>query len=279
MKRFSGKTALITGASRGIGRGIALHLAELGANVVINYRSHAREAQQVADAIAALGQHALTVQADVADRRAMAAMFAAAVAEFGHLDIAVANAAFSIRERVIDAQWEHVERVLAVSQFGVFHCCQMAAQQMVKQVQAGRPGAKIAIISSVMEEICRPRSAAYNMAKGAINRLGQTMAAELAPYRINVNIVNPGWIDTPGERRFATEQEIRTQGPRIPWGRIGTPQDIAHAVAFLCSPEADYVTGATLRVDGGYVLGLEFPARSSPNPPAPNAPHRESKDE
>jgi len=235
--------------------------------VVINYRSHASEAQQVAQAITDLGRRTLTWQADVADRQAMADMFAAAVETFGHIDVAVANAAISIREPVIDARWENVERVLAVSQFGVFHCCQMAAQQMVRQVRGGRAGGKIVIISSVMEEICRPHSAAYNMAKGAINRLGQTLAAELAAYRINVNVINPGWIDTPGERRFATEDEIREAGPRIPWGRIGTPRDIAQAVAFLASPEADYVTGATLRVDGGYVLGLEFPAGSSSRQP------------
>jgi glucose 1-dehydrogenase len=269
MKRFQDQVALITGASRGIGRGIALHLAQQGADVVINYRTHPTEAQQVADDVVAMGGRALTWQADVADRDAMIGMFTAAVAHFGQIDIAIANAAFSIRELVIDAKWEHVERVLAVSQFGVFHCCQMAAQQMVGQVQAGRPGGKIVIISSVMEEICLPRSAAYNMAKGAINRLGQTMAAELAPYRINVNVINPGWIDTPGERRFATEGEIRQQGPRIPWGRIGTPQDIAHAVAFLASPEADYVTGATLRVDGGFVLGLRFPDRPEAVPGLP----------
>jgi glucose 1-dehydrogenase len=273
MKRFQDKVALITGASRGIGRGIALHLAEQGANVVINYRTHSGEAQQVANAITAMGQRALTWQADVADRQAVSEMFGAAVEAFGGLDIAVANAAFSIRELVIDAKWEHVERVLQVSQFGVFHCCQMAAQQMVKQVNQGRPGGKIVIISSVMEEICRPRSAAYNMAKGAINRLGQTLAAELAPYQINVNVVNPGWIDTPGERRFATEREIRELGPRIPWGRIGTPLDIARAVAFLASDEADYVTGATLRVDGGYVLGLSFPAEPGEVPG--QAPDRE----
>jgi glucose 1-dehydrogenase len=264
MIRFYDKVALITGASRGIGRGIALHLAEHGADIVVNYRTHPDEAKQVADAVAAMGQRALIYRADVADRLAMAEMFAATVAEFGHVDIAVANAAFSIRETVIEAQWAHVERVLAVSQFGVFHCCQMAAQQMVRQVQGGRPGGKIVIISSVMEEICRPRSAAYNMAKGAINRLGQTLAAELAGYRINVNVINPGWIDTPGERRFTTEDEIREQGPRIPWGRIGRPEDIAQAVAFLASDEADYVTGATLRVDGGYVLGLQFPSKDEP---------------
>ena len=271
MKRFQSQVALITGASRGIGRGIALHLAEQGADIVVNYYSHPDEAQQVAKAITAMGQRALTWQADVADRQAMAAMFGAAVAEFKHIDIAVANAAFSIREPVIDAPWEHVERVLAVSQFGVFHCCQMAAQQMVKQVKAGRPGGKIVIISSVMEEICLPHSAAYNMAKGAINRLGQTLAAELAEYRINVNVINPGWIDTPGERRFATEDEIREYGPRLPWGRIGTPKDIAQAVSFLASNEADYVTGATLRVDGGFVLGLRPPQKPELGPdPSPD---------
>jgi glucose 1-dehydrogenase len=273
MHGFQDKVALITGASRGIGRGIALHLAEQGADVVINYRTHPDEAEQVADMVAAMGRRALTWHADVADRQAVADMFAAAVDEFGHLDIAVANAAFSIRELVIDARWEHVERVLQVSQFGVFHCCQMAAQQMVKQVLEGRPGGKIVIISSVMEEICRPRSAAYNMAKAAINRLGQTMAIELAGYQINVNVVNPGWIDTPGERRFATEDEIRQLGPLIPWGRIGEPRDIAQAVAFLASDQADYVTGATLRVDGGFVLGQRFP--TEPGAPLERQPDKE----
>ena len=101
--------------------------------------------------------------------------------------------------------------------------------------------------------------AADNMAKAAINHLGRTMAAELAPYRINVNMVNPGWIDTPGERRFATEEQLREGGKRIPWGRLGTPEDVGKAVAFLVSDDADYITGATLRVDGGFLLGLGLP--------------------
>lgn len=255
MARFDGKVALITGASRGIGRGIALRLAEEGADVVVNYRTHPGEAEEVAAKVRALGRRALLAEADVADRAAVERMYADTVAQLGRVDIAVANAAISIREPVIEARWEGVLRTIEVTQFGVFHTCQLAAQQMVRQGGGG----KIVIISSVHEELAVPRSAAYNMSKAAVNHLCRTMAAELAAHRINVNVINPGWIDTPGERQFASEEEIRAGGRRIPWGRLGTPADIAAATAFLVSDEADYVTGATLRVDGGFVLGLRPP--------------------
>ncbi len=255
MKRFSGKVALITGASRGIGRAIALGLAAEGADVVVNYRSHPDEAQAVADAIAELGQQALIWKADVGDREAVTEMYARTVEHFGHVDIAVANAALSIQETVLEAKWEHVLRTVEVSQFGVFHTCQLAAQQMVRQGNGG----KIIIISSVHEEIAVVGSAAYNMAKAAINHLGRTLAAEVAPHHINVNMINPGWIDTPGERQFYSEEDLRQAGKRIPWGRMGTPADIGKAVVFLASDDADYMTGATLRVDGGFTLGLELP--------------------
>ncbi|MFN2182737.1 MAG: SDR family NAD(P)-dependent oxidoreductase [Anaerolineae bacterium] len=259
MRSLAGKVALITGASRGIGRGIALCLAARGADIVVNYRSHPGEARQVVAAVEEMGCRALTWQADVADRDAVAAMVAGAVETFGRLDIAVANAAYSIREPVVEATWENVEEVTRVSQFGVFHTCQLAARQMVSQAEAGRPGGKIVIISSILEEVPAPGSAAYNMAKAAINHLGRTMAVELARYHISVNMVNPGWIDTPGERQFASEEQLRQGGRRIPWGRLGTPDDIGQAVAFLVSDDADYITGATLRVDGGFLLGLTLP--------------------
>lgn len=259
MRSLAGRVALITGASRGIGRGIALRLAREGADIVVNYRSHADEARQVAAAVKEMGCRAQPWQADVADRDAVAAMVAGAVEVFGRLDIAVANAAYSIREPVVEATWEHVERVCRVSQFGVFHTCQLAARQMVAQAEAGEPGGKIVIISSILEEVPAPGSAAYNMAKAAINHLGRTMAVELARYHINVNMVNPGWIDTPGEREFASEEQLSQGGKRIPWGRLGTPDDIGKAVAFLVSDDAEYITGATLRVDGGFLLGLTLP--------------------
>jgi glucose 1-dehydrogenase len=151
-------------------------------------------------------------------------------------------------------------RTIEVSQFGVFHTCQFAAQQMVRQEQRGRSKGKIIVISSIHAELAVPTSGAYNMAKAAINHLVSTMAAELFDQHINVNTINPGWIDTPGERNFATEEEIREGANRLPWKRLGTIEDIGQAVVYLASDAADYVTGTMLRVDGGYVHGLKLPS-------------------
>jgi glucose 1-dehydrogenase len=259
MGQFEGRVALITGASRGIGRGCALALAAHGADVVVNFRSHADEALEVATLIEGMGRRALVWQADVARREAVEEMFAGAVAHFGRIDIAVANAAISIREPVLTAKWENVLRTLEVSQFGVFHTCQLAAQQMVRQEQIGRSAGKIIVISSIHAELAVPTSGAYNMAKAAINHLVSTMAAELVEHHINVNVINPGWIDTPGERNFATEEEIQEGAKRLPWKRLGTLDDIGQAAVYLASDGADYVTGTMLRVDGGYVHGLKLP--------------------
>ena len=259
MGQLEGKVALVTGASRGIGRGCALALAEQGADVVINYRTHDEEAQDVATLIKQMGRRALVWRADVAQRAEVEAMFAGAVEHFGRIDIAVANAGMSIREPILTAKWENVLRVLEVTQFGVFHTCQLAAQQMVRQPMQGRSAGKIVVISSIFAEIPAPTSAAYNMAKAAVNHLVSTMAAELAEHHVNVNVINPGWIDTPGERRYATEEEIQQGARRLPWQRLGTVEDIGQAVVYLASDAADYVTGAMLRVDGGYKHSLTLP--------------------
>lgn len=259
MGRFDGKVALITGASRGIGRGAALVLAADGADVVVNYRTHPDEAQEVAAAIEKMGRRALVWQADVANRSEVEALFAGAVEHFGRIDITVANAAMSIREPVLTAKWEHVLRTIEVTQFGVFHTCQFAAQQMARQERRGRSAGKIIVISSIHAELAFPNSAAYNMSKAAINHLVSTMAAELVDHRINVNVINPGWIDTPGERTHYSEEEIQRDAQRLPWKRLGTAEEIGHAVAYLASDEADYVTGTMLRVDGGFMHGLQLP--------------------
>jgi glucose 1-dehydrogenase len=255
MKRLEDQVALVTGASQGIGRGIALCLAAEGADIVVNYYSQPEKAQEVVDAISNMGRRALAWQADVAQREAVGQMIDATVEALGRLDICVANAGYTHRESVLDVEWQSVQRVSEVSQFGVFHTCQLSARQMV----ARHSGGKIIIISSILEEMPAPGSAAYNMAKAAINHLGRTMAVELAQHHINVNMVNPGWIDTPGERRFASEEELQQGSKTIPWGRLGTPEDIGKVVAFLASRDADYITGATLRVDGGFLLGLTLP--------------------
>lgn len=258
MARFGGKVALITGSSRGIGLGIAESLAAEGASVVINHLGDGENAQAAAESVLALGGQALIHEADVADRNAVIKMVQATVDHFGSLDIAVANAAFSIREPVLTAEWENVRTVIEVAQFGVFHTCQLAVQQMVRQIEGGRPGGKVLITGSVLAEYPFPNSAAYNMAKAAVNHFARTLAAELLPYRINVNVINPGWIDTPGERRYTSDADIAAAAPSLPWGRLGTPTDIGKAAAFLLSDDADYITGTSLRVDGGYMLGMRL---------------------
>ena len=259
MSKLNNKVALVTGASRGIGRGIALSLAEEGAHVLVNYRSHLEEAKEVALAVENMGRKALVYQADVADRQAMDEMFAAAVDFFGHIDIVVANAGINIPGRVIDISWEDALRVFEVSQFGVFHTCQLAARQMVKQNNQGREGGKIIIISSIHEQMAVPASAAYNMTKAAINHLGRTLAMELAPYRINVNSINPGRIDTPSTRSFFdNEQQMEKANVHIPWRRLGTSEEIGKAVVYLSSDDADYITGANICIDGGFSVNLNL---------------------
>ncbi len=264
-QHLKNRVALVTGASRGIGRGIVEALASAGANVVINYLDDTNEAQGVADGIVAQGVQALTHRADVSDRAAVAQLFAAGVEHFGRIDIVVANAAFSVRETVLEAKWENVLRTIEVCQFGTFHTCQLAAQQMVKQgpgsteINPRGNGGKIIIISSLHEEVAFATAAAYNMAKAAISHLARTMASELTPYHINVNTINPGWINTPGERAFNSEETLRNGGKRIPWGRMGSAEDIGQAALYLASDAADYITGTTLRVDGGFKTGLRLP--------------------
>lgn len=252
MNRLQEKVALVTGSNRGIGRGIALCLAEEGADVLINFHTHALEAAEVVNEIERLGRRALAWQADVTDRGKIEAMFEGAVSHFGRLDIAVANAAYDLRQFVVNARWEDVQRTVAVTQFGVFHTCQFAAQQMVRQGQGG----KIIIISSLHAEVPFAGSGAYNMAKAGINHLARTLGGELARHHINVNVINPGWIDTPGEHACSSDEELRQAARRIPWKRLGTARDIGRCAAFLASDDADYITGSCLRVDGGYKLGL-----------------------
>jgi glucose 1-dehydrogenase len=126
---------------------------------------------------------------------------------------------------------------------------------MVAQGQGG----KMVVISSIHQELPVANSSAYNMAKAAINHLAETLAHEMTPHHINVNVINPGWIDTPGERKYYSEEELKREGKLIPWGRLGTEREIGRVAVFLASDDAEYITGATLRVDGGFMLGLSLP--------------------
>jgi glucose 1-dehydrogenase len=248
--KLSGKNALITGASRGIGRGCAIELAKEGANVAINYRSHPDEAEAVAKEVRALGRKAVTIQADVADHKAVDAMVAQTVKELGSLDLFVSNAAYSDRESMVKANLAGFERTINVTMWGAFYGVRAASIQMIAQ---GKGGA-IAVISSPHAVLAIPTSMAYNMAKAAIDHMSRTAAIELAPHRIRVNIIHPGWIDTPGERKFFTDEQIYEGGAKLPLGRIGNPEEIGKAAAYVLSDDASYMTGSTLLIDGGVSL-------------------------
>jgi len=259
MEKLKNKVALVTGASRGIGRGIALCLAEEGADILVNYRSQRQEAEEVARLVNDMGRKAVIWQADVADREAQSRMFEAAAAEFGAIDIVIANAGVNTPGYVIDLQWEDALRVFEVTMFGVFHTCQFAARHMVAQNKLEPRGGKIVVISSIHEEMAVPASAPYNMCKAAVNHLTRTLAIELAPYHINVNSINPGRIDTPSTRSFfEDESDMQHANRHIPWRRVGTSEEIGKATAYLCSADADYITGANLRIDGGFAINLDL---------------------
>jgi glucose 1-dehydrogenase len=248
--KFKGRNALVTGASRGIGRACAVELAREGANVAINFRSHPEEAEEVAREIRAAGAKALLVQADVADQKAVEQMVARAASEFGSLDFFVSNAAYSDRELMLNANMEGFHRTIDVSMWGAFYGVRASAQQMVKQ---GR-GGSIVVVSSPHAVIAIPTAMAYNMAKAAIDHMARTAAIELVGHRIRVNIVHPGWIDTPGERKFFTDEQMEIGGKNLPWKRLGRPEEIAKAVNYVLSDDAEYMTGATLSIDGGVSL-------------------------
>lgn len=249
-KDLAGKTAVVTGAGRGIGKAIAVALAARGADVVVNDICTEKEADDVISQIEQQGSAVLFVQANIGDRPSVDEMFDRVTKRFGHVDILINNAALSIRKPLIELEVAEVERVWAVALWGVFHCTQVAARLMVAQ----KTGGAIVSISSVHASRPFPRSTAYNGAKAAVNHMSATWAAELAQYGIRVNVIEPGWIDTPGERNFVSDEQIIEEGKKLPLGRLGRPEEIAEAVCFLVSDQGAYMTGSVMRVDGGFVL-------------------------
>ena len=248
--KFAGRNALITGASLGIGRALAIELASQGANVAINFRSHRDQAEEVQREVEELGRKAILVQADVSDQKAVEAMVAETASKLGSLDHFVSNAAYSDRQLMIEADMAGFRRTIDVSMWGAFYGLRASAQQMVKQGSGG----SIAIVSSPHAVIPIPTSMAYNMAKAAIDHMARTAAIELVDHKIRVNIFHPGWIDTPGERKFFSEEQLKVGGQKLPWGRMGTPAEIARGISFILSDDCDYMTGSTFSMEGGVSL-------------------------
>lgn len=248
-QKLADKIALVTGASKGIGRAIAIEMARNGADVVVNYSRSAGDANSAVAEIESFGRRAIAVQCDVGSRSQVEHLFDVALKTFGRLDVLVNNAAYSVRKPLLDLEVSDVERTWAVSQWGVFHCSQLAARQMVKQ-----GGGNIIVVSSIHSFRPYPNATAYNAAKAAVNHMAATWAVELAPNKIRVNVLEPGWTDTPGERVFYSEDFIAEEGKKLPLGRLATAEEVAKAAVYLASGDAAYVTGAVLRIDGGFSL-------------------------
>lgn len=253
---LSTKTALVTGATQGIGRGCALELAKAGADVALNDREASPNLQAVQAEIEALGRRAVLVPGDAFERASCESIVQRAIASLGHIDILVSNPAFSRRGDFLDYDPTLFEQTLRGTLTAGFHISQLVARHMVDRGTGG----KIVFISSVHARIAYTRSGAYNAAKAGLNHLAQTIAAELLPHRINVNVIEPGWIDTPGEHVTFGSEAIAAAAATLPWQRLGTPQDIGRAAAFLASEYADYITGTSLLVDGGLALRAAIPA-------------------
>ena len=248
--RLANKIALVTGSARGIGKGCAIALAEAGADIVLNDRPGSPDIDATAEEIRALGRHCWAVESDIFNRTGCESLAEAAIGEAGRIDILISNPAFSRRETFLNYDPDIFDRTLQGALASGFHMSQLIARHLVERGEGG----KIVFISSVHGEMAFPRAVAYNAAKAGLNHMMRTIAGELVGHRINVNTIAPGWIDTPGERETFPADVMATAGAGIPWGRIGTPADIGKAAVYLCSDDADYVTGEILTVDGGIRL-------------------------
>lgn len=245
---LAGKTALVTGASRGIGRAIALKLAEAGANIVVNYAGSEKAASETVEQVKALGRDAIMVRANVSSSEDVAEMFKVALEHFGTLDILVNNAGITRDNLLMRMKEEEWDEVIATNLKGVFNCLKAATRPMMKQ----RSG-KIINITSVVGVLGNPGQANYVAAKAGVIGLTKTAARELASRGITVNAVAPGFIDT--EMTAVLPDDVKgSLVAQIPLARLGQTEDIANVVLFLASDAANYMTGQTLHVDGGMYM-------------------------
>jgi len=245
---LQGKVAIVTGGNSGIGKAIVEYLAELGAQVVIDYRSHPEATEELEREIGSYGGCSFGVQADVSKLEDIQRLIDAAVAQYGRLDVMVNNAGVETRTSVLDTTPEQYDKVLDVNLRGVFFATQYAAKQMIAQGGGGR----IINISSVHEDWPMPGNTAYCLAKGGVRMLTRTAALELAPHGITMVNVGPGAVATPINDSTMNNPELMAKlNAAIPLGRMARPEEIAKVVGFLASDGASYITATTIFADGG----------------------------
>lgn len=245
---LDGKSAIVTGASRGIGRAIALELAKQGANVAVNYAGSVEKAQQVVHELQEFGVKAFKIQADVSNETEVKAMMKEVVSTFGSIDILVNNAGITRDNLLMRMKEEEFDQVINTNLKGVFMCTKAVTRQMMKQ-RSGR----IINVASIVGVSGNPGQANYTAAKAGVIGLTKTTAKELASRNILVNAVAPGYIATDMTDALNDEQK-KAVFDLIPLGKLGQPEDVAKVVRFLASDDANYLTGQTIHIDGGMVM-------------------------
>ena len=246
--RLKNKTAIITGSSQGIGRGITERFAKEGANVVINYIGNMEMANEVQANVEAFGAKAIAVQGDISKVLDIENLFAKAIETFGQVDILVNNAGVERHAPFWEVTEKDYDFVIDVNLKGTFFCAQAMAKHLIETRRRG----KIVNISSVHEDLPFPNFTAYCVSKGGIKMLTRNLGVELGQFGINVNNIAPGAIETPINKNLLNDpNKLGYLLRQIPLKRLGQPEDVANLAVFLSSDEADYVTGSTFFVDGG----------------------------
>ena len=244
MASLAGKVAIVTGASRGIGRAIALRLSQEGASVVVNYARGAEQAKDVVSAIEAAGGKALAVQADVSKTAEIRDLFDRTQETYSQIDILVNNAGVVLYKPVAEVTEAEFDNLFAINVKGTFFACQEAAKRMAE-------GGRIVNFSSSTTAMLLPTYGAYVATKGAVEQLTRSLAKELGDREITVNVISPGPTDTELFTVGKTAEQIQRFTQMTALGRLGKVEDIAEVTAFLCSEQARWITGQNIRVNGG----------------------------
>lgn len=255
---LKGQKALVTGASSGIGKAVAIALGHAGADVVVNYLKGPEVAQEVVEELTRCGSKGYAHQADVSNEDQVGEMFAKMIRDLGTIDILVANAGIQMDAPLDEMTLDQWNKVLAINLTGQFLCCREAVREFKRRGVVSRvscAAGKIICISSVHEVIPWAGHVNYAASKGGVMLMMKSIAQEVAPYRIRVNSIAPGAVRTPiNMEAWSTPEAYRDLMRLVPYKRIGEPDDIGRAAAWLASDEADYITGVTLFVDGGMTL-------------------------